>query len=365
MAVGADGAVYVGGSTFSQDFPITPGALDTTYNGGGDIWVSKLSPDGASLLYSTFLGGVLFDDFWGIALDADGAAYMTGYTSSADFPTTPGAFDTTYNGSGGFLGDTFVSKLSPDGARLRYSTFLGGSSDDEGFGIAIDPAGDAYITGVSYSEDFPTTPGAFDTTFNGGTDIWVSKLSPDGANLLYSTFLGGSRYDDGYATALDAKGVVYITGATGSEDFPTTPGAFDTSLDGPGNDGIVSKVNASPGLHVGGIQAGYRPAGNQYRVGARVLIAGDAGAPVSGATVAVSVTLPSGRITHVRLTTGAHGTARASRLSSQTGTYIFCVADVRKTGYAYDPTHNVRTCASVTIPWNQSARKLALHSFLQ
>src|SRR5205823_2744995 len=130
----------------------------------------------------------------GIALDAAGDAYLTGYTASADFPTSGGAFDTTYNGGN----DAFVTKLNPAGSALIYSTFLGGSSTEDSFGIALDTAGDAYVTGTTASADFPTSGGAFDTTYNGGdVDAFVAKLNPDGSTLIYSTFLGGSSTDYG------------------------------------------------------------------------------------------------------------------------------------------------------------------------
>ncbi len=149
------------------------------------------------LLYSTFLGGSGGDRGRDIAVDGAGSAYLTGTTSS-DFPTTAGAFDTTYNG-GNF--DAFVTKLEAGGAALGYSSYLGGSGIDEGYGLALDGAGNAYLTGDTHSADFPTTAGAFDTTFNGGGfDAFVTKLDAAGAALGYSTYLGGSGGDLGWAS---------------------------------------------------------------------------------------------------------------------------------------------------------------------
>src|SRR5439155_5662851 len=149
------------------------------------------------LLYSSYLGGS--GDDWGhaIALDAAGSAYLTGYTFSADFPTTAGAFDTTYNGEI----DAFVTQLSASGAALVYSTYLGGIGIEIGYGIAVDAAGSAYLNGDTNSADFPTTAGAFDTTYNGAEDVFVTKLDASGAALVYSSYLGGSDSDQGYSIA--------------------------------------------------------------------------------------------------------------------------------------------------------------------
>jgi hypothetical protein len=238
IALGGAGTAHVTGVTFSADFPTTPGAFDTSYNGGGDAFVTRLDPTGAALLYSTYLGGSSLDQGFGIALDAAGNAHVAGQTRSAAFPTTPGAFDTSSNGAL----DAFVTKLDPTGAALLYSTYLGGSGVDVGRGIALDGAGSAHVTGQTDSADFPTTPGAFDTSFNGANDAFVTKLDQTGSTLLYSTYLGGSDFDEGFGIALDGPGDAHVTGFTGSTDFPTTPGAFDTTLSGVRN-AFVTKLN--------------------------------------------------------------------------------------------------------------------------
>jgi len=158
IAVDSACNVHITGNTTSGDFPTTPGAFDRTINGLMDVFCSKIDSNG-SLSYSTFLGGGEGD---AIAVDNEGNAYITGKTVYDDYPTTPGAFDTTYNG-GGYGNDAFVSKLNSTGTALLYSTFLGGSDDDWGRGIAVDSLGNAYITGYTTSSTFPTTPGAFDT----------------------------------------------------------------------------------------------------------------------------------------------------------------------------------------------------------
>ncbi|MGH2820323.1 MAG: SBBP repeat-containing protein, partial [Actinomycetota bacterium] len=192
-----------------------------------------------SLNYSTFLGGSNHDFGNGIATDAKGNAYVVGATYSNNFPTTVGAFDRSLAAAP----DVFVGKLNPAGSALVYSTYLGGTptpvpaggSDpfEFGRGIAVDAAGNAYVTGQTTSGNFPTTPGAFDRSFNGGFyDAFATKLTRDGSDLVYSTFLGGSSYEGPYfvdAVALDPRRNVYIAGFTTSPDWPTTPGAFDTT----------------------------------------------------------------------------------------------------------------------------------------
>jgi hypothetical protein len=239
IAVDAAGNAYVTGDTGSTDFPTTAGAFQP---GGPGAFVTKLDPTGGALVYSTYLGGSDFDQGTGIAVDAAGNAYVTGGTSSTDFPTTAGAFQTTFGGGLGFP-DAFVTKLNASGTALVYSTYLGGGGIDRGFGIAVDAAGNAYVTGFSDSLDFPTTAGAFQVTFGGGGDAFVTKLNPTGAALVTSTYLGGSGADAGRGIAVDAAGNAYVTGETDSRDFPTTGGAFQPTFDGPDFDAFVTKLN--------------------------------------------------------------------------------------------------------------------------
>jgi hypothetical protein len=238
IAVDSAGAAYVTGSTNSTDLPTTAGAIDASANGNTDAFVTKLDPAGSGLGYSTYLGGSSFDEGLSIAVDSAGAAYLTGRTSSTDFPTTAGAFDTSANGEL----DGFVTKVDPAGSSFAYSTYLGGSGPDVGNGIAVDPAGAAYLTGQTQSTDFPTTAGAFDTAENGGGEAFITKLDPAGSGLAYSTYLGGSGPDLGNGIAVDSAGAAYVTGSTNSTDFPTSTGAFDTSANGD-LDGFVTKVD--------------------------------------------------------------------------------------------------------------------------
>ena len=154
--------------------------------------MARLNAAGSALDYATFLGGSGSDSGYALALDAAGRATVTGETTSSDFPTTPGAFDTSYNG-GYPYGDAFVVRINAAGSALDYATFLGGSSSDGGYDLALDAAGRATVTGYTDSSDFPTTPGAFDPSFNGGyKDAFVVRLNAAGSTLDYATFLGGS-----------------------------------------------------------------------------------------------------------------------------------------------------------------------------
>jgi hypothetical protein len=243
IAVDSSGSAYVTGYTFSTDFPTTTGTFQTTTFGGStDAFVTKLNPTGSALVYSTYLGGGYYDFGHGIAVDASGNAYVTGDTSSTDFPTTAGAFQTTLGG----IRNGFVTKLNPSGSAQVYSTYLGGSYSDAGLGIAADRSGNACVTGLTFSTDFPTTAGAFQPTFGGGgsIDAFVTKLNPTGSAQVYSTYLGGSGGDEGLGIAVDASNNAYVTGFTQSTNFPTTSGAFQPTFGGY-NDAFVTKLNAT------------------------------------------------------------------------------------------------------------------------
>jgi hypothetical protein len=189
------------------------------------------------------MGGDADDEGFGVAVDARGSAYLTGATWSVTFPTTADALRPRY--AGGHL-DAFVAKLAPSGATLEYATFIGGSEMDVAYGIAVDAAGSAYITGQTESPDFPVTAGAFQPAYVAGRDGFVAKLNPAGSGLVYASYLGGSGYDQGLGIAVDAAGYAYVGGETISADFPATAGAFDTTFNAGGvygSDGFVAKIN--------------------------------------------------------------------------------------------------------------------------
>jgi hypothetical protein len=237
IAVDSTGSAYVTGNTNSITFPVTAGAFQTTCGGGCngttvDAFVTKLDPTGSSIIYSTYLGGAGNDYGNGIVLDAAGNAYIVGQTFSADFPTTAGAFQTSCGGGSCAKGDAFIAELNSTGSALVYSTYLGGSSVNQGNGIALDAANNAYSTGYTQSLDFPTTPGAFQTSCNcsKNSSVFVTELNSTGTALVYSTYLGGNNVDVGYQIALDSSNNAFVTGYATSTNFPTTPGAFQTTI---------------------------------------------------------------------------------------------------------------------------------------
>lgn len=243
IAVDAAGAAYVAGDTWSPNLPAVEPGYDTSHSGWYDAFVAKLTPEGTSLAYLTFLGGRADDSAWSVEVDTAGAAYVAGHTWSADFPASAAqGYDTAFNG--GYY-DAFAVKLAPDGTALAYATFLGGGDVDYARAIAVDAAGAAYVAGNTGSSDFPAAQGrGYDTTFNDGygSDAFVVKLAPDGEAVSYATFLGGSDYDSARAIAIDSAGAAYVAGSTMSADFPAAIGpGFDMSYHS-GHDAFVAKL---------------------------------------------------------------------------------------------------------------------------
>ncbi|MGH9476977.1 MAG: SBBP repeat-containing protein [Terriglobales bacterium] len=231
---------YIAGYTLSSDFPpvnafqatLAPGQ----YGPDNDAFVAEISPDGNKLIYSTYLGGNGDDRATGIAIDSTGAAYVTGYTSSTNFP-----LQAALQGSNAGGYDAFVAKLAPLGATLAYSTYLGGSQDDRAAGIAVDGAGEAFVVGTTASSDFPVSATAPQKTFGGSTDAFAVALNSSGSATLYATYIGGSGTDSGSSVAVDATGNAYVGGATASSDLPVTPGALQSALAGK-TDGFVAQI---------------------------------------------------------------------------------------------------------------------------
>ncbi len=238
IAVDGDGSAYVTGYSSSTNFPTTTGARQTTNAGITDVFVTKLNAAGTGLVYSTYLGGSSDDFSAGIALDSSGNAFITGYTKSTNFPVTGSAYQRTLGG----VEDAFITKLNSTGTAIVYSTYLGGSSVDHGNGIAVDGSGYAYITG--YTSSIAVTAGAYQATGAGSTEAFVTKLNAAGTGLVYSTYLGGSSDDRAYAITVDSSGSAYVAGFTFSTNFPVSVNAKQKTNGGQA-DGFVTKLNSA------------------------------------------------------------------------------------------------------------------------
>jgi hypothetical protein len=244
VALDSELNVYVAGTTLSTNLPTTQGAFQSSLQGSQDAFVAKLTS--GSLDYLTYLGGSSNDSATSLAVDSGGNAYVAGYTESENFPTTAGAFDpsrpvNSYN----ILG--FITKLNAAGTELVWSTYLGGSSTDQIYGVSVDTPGNTYVAGTTTSTDFPTTPGAFFSSqgaYYYNPDVFVSQLSADGSTLEYSGRIGSTDSDSATAVTRSALGALYVTGTTSSPNYPTTPGAYETVQPTPNNtSGFVTKVD--------------------------------------------------------------------------------------------------------------------------
>ncbi|MFX0061994.1 MAG: SBBP repeat-containing protein [Candidatus Hermodarchaeota archaeon] len=247
--------IYITGCTKSSDFPTTPGAYNNVHNGGLDFFITKLSADGSHLVYSTLLGGSEHEAYPRLALDGQNNVIVAGGTSSTNFPTTPNALNLSSSGGSGSnwegywtFKDVVVSQLSANGSNLLYSTYLSGTGNEVVTAMTLDGAGDIIIGGSTGSDDFPVTTNVYDSSYNGGThpdflvsDIFVMKLALDDSTLLFSTYLGGNFSAEFCRDlTLDSLGNLYLTGITGSTDFPITSNAFDNEYLGIEGDGFIS-----------------------------------------------------------------------------------------------------------------------------
>ena len=241
MAIDASGNAFVAGNTMSNDFPLLRPVRASFGGGTHDAYVFKLNAAGTVLVYSTYLGGSAFDAARAVAVDRFGSAYVTGLTSSSNFPTTLQTLQAAYRGG---ESDGFVTKLGPDGALIVYSTFLGGNNFDQGRGIAVDEGLNAFITGATLSANFPMQR-PLQSLLRGEYDAFVVKLNPPGAKLVYSTFLGGTRTENYLYVGdvkVDSAGAAYVSGATASLDFPTV-NPFQTTFAGGDDDVFVVKLS--------------------------------------------------------------------------------------------------------------------------
>ena len=250
VAVDSSGNAYVTGLTASTDF-LTANPFQATLNGSTDAFVTKINSSGSALVYSTYLGGGASENGYGIAVDATGNAYVTGNTTSSNFPTA-NAFQSTFAGPS-FGSDAFATKLNANGT-LAYSTYLGGNDFDTGFAIAVDGSANAYITGITTSSNFPTANALQPNNGGFAGDAFVTKLNNLGSGLIYSTYLGGSNIDSGRGIAVDSAGNAYVTGYTNSVEFPLVAGALQTkSPFFKSRDGGSNWNNDNYGLKVSGL----------------------------------------------------------------------------------------------------------------
>lgn len=237
----------IGGRTYSSSFPTTAGAYDETFNGGGsDATLTKLSSDGSTLIFSTFVGGGDIDSFFDLVTDANGDIVCAGYTASSDYPTTPGVYQTTFAGP---PYDFTISTISADGSTLLASTYIGGTDRDACRGVAIDSNGDILLAGFSFSTDFPVTAGTFQTVKSSIDDGALVKIPADMTSIIWSTFMGGNGSERALAVSLDSNDNPVMAGFTHSTDFPTTTGALQENHNS-GMDAFVTKFNNADGTRL-------------------------------------------------------------------------------------------------------------------
>jgi hypothetical protein len=302
IAVDSLGSAYVTGQTNSTNFPTANPIQAANAGGVTDGFVTKINAAGSALAYSTYLGGSNTDQGSGIAVDSLGSAYVTGLTNSTNFPT---ANPIQAANAGGL--DAFVTKVNAAGSALAYSTYLGGSSHDEGFGIAVDSLGSAYVTGFTQSTNFPTA-NPIQAANAGSDDAFVTKVNAVGSALVYSTYLGGSSNDEGFGgIAVDGLGNAYVTGRTGSTDFPTTPGTFQTTnASGGCCDAFVTKLVplGTPAMLTLAPKTATNTVGTTHCVTSTV--EDPASNPVPGVTVIFSV--PTAVATHASPASGSAAT---------------------------------------------------------
>jgi uncharacterized repeat protein (TIGR02543 family) len=236
IAVDSEGAAYVIGKTDSEDFP-TQSSFQETHVGGDDAFIAKVSASGNALIYSSYLGGTHYEMGQDLAVDSEGAAYVMGKTFSADFPT-----QNPIQGSHAGDWDIFIAKVNASGNALIYSTYLGGSDNDSGSGVAVDSAGAAYVTGSTLSTDFPTH-NPIQGNHGGNYDAVIAKINSSGNALIYATYLGGSDRDIVNDITVDSEGAVCVTGSTRSTDFPTQNPIQGNH--GGNYDAVIAKINSS------------------------------------------------------------------------------------------------------------------------
>ncbi len=239
VAIGPDGSLYMIG--ISRNLIPAPGSLNAVNGSSFDVFVMRVDPTGSQLIYAAVLGGSAQERGSSIAVDGDGAAYITGFAFSADFPVTAGAAQTVF---GGGSRDAIVAKLSPDGSALEYATYLGGSAFDDGNAVAVDAQGRAWVAGASASADFPATADALQRTQTSGQGTgFLARIAADGSAIEYASLFGGSGRDEIFDIARDSQDAVWIAGRTTSTDLPVTNGVFQPALAG-SDDAFIARLSA-------------------------------------------------------------------------------------------------------------------------
>ena len=387
LVLDSSGDAYVTGATQSSNFPVTSGAYQATNtaaeNNASAAFVTKLNPAGSALVFSTYLSGSGQydggDSAYALALNSSGDVYVTGSAGSSDFPVTTGAFQTTNPASAEQQTAAFVTELNSTGTALLYSTFLGGSEDAAGAGLAVDISGDAYVAGYAMSTNFPVTTGAFQTTNNAAaidaTTGFVTKLNPTGTALIYSTLLGGSGVeistyntegDSADGLAIDASGDAYVTGMAYSTNFPVTSGAIQSTSKGAGTRSFVSFVTevnpAGTGLaystYLGGSGT---PFGNMnyYRGDDATGLALDSAGNIyiAGATYSSNFPVTSGAFQYSNMAVNSSGSnAFISKISmggtaaTATTTALASSANPANTGTSVTFTATVTPSSGSTVP---------------
>jgi hypothetical protein len=334
IAVDAEGDAYITGSTQSAKFPVagTPYQSQDPDGTVGSAFVTKLNPEGSALVYSTYLGGTKNncgsvpenatypgDAGLAIAIDASGDAYVTGQACSSNFPVTSAAYQKVNQGTD----NAFVTKLNPAGTALLYSTYLGGNNNDLGQGIAVDASGNAYIAGQTFSGNFPTTSGAFQTHFSDLSNAaFLAKLNPAGSALVYSTFIEDNYSDGAYAVAIDKSGDAYVTGYTFG-GFPVTSDAYESTNPTNNQLAFVAKVNPAGSALLYGTYLG-DPAGPNYgNLGTGIAVDSDGNAYVTGRTPDTGFPVTKGAFQTTDPEPSGTATAFVTKLNTETGALVY------------------------------------------
>jgi hypothetical protein len=305
VASDSAGAAYVTGRTTSTNFPCV-GAAQATLAGSGDAFVVKIPAAGTSVTYATYVGGSGQEDSRGVAVDSSGAVYVSGYTTSTDFPTV-----SAYQSSnGGGLCDAYVFKLNASGSALTYATYLGGNSGDRALRVAVDSNGEAHIAGDTGSTGFTSA-----LPYGGSGDAFVAKLGASGSTLSWFLYLGGSWGDTGHGIAIDSDGSVVVAGETASGNFPVTTGSMQTTFGG-GGDGFVARIAASGGAVTWASFLG----GSDYDIARQVALGPQGAVHVVGETVSTNFPTTSGAFQSSHASDGGVWDGFAAKVSSDGGT---------------------------------------------